>query len=314
MSSSAKSSAARFGALGFMAVALGCAAFAAYLVGHTMSSKYTGTRVVPVVVASHALHAGTTLGKDDLEVREWPEDAAPKQSFASVEALLDKHGGATVTVGILAGEPVVGSRLSSSATGTGIAALVRPNMRAFALKVNDSVGFTGLVYPGAYVNVVATVRDPFGRGPSSRIAVQNARVLSLGMDSDVATRKVRETEEDKLSGKPQNGGTFVTLEVTPEESEILAVAKAEGRIDLVLRNATDDADVDTTGATPDSFSAFATSATGVPATAAAAQAPPARGHRQIHRKKRSIQIIAADDSDTPTSKSRPAHIETYNAN
>ncbi len=313
MSSSTKSSAARFGALGFMAVALGCAAFAAYLVGHTMSSNYTGTRVVPVVVAAHELHAGTTLGTEDLVVRQWPEDAAPAQSFASVDALLAKHGGATVTVGILAGEPVVGSRLSSSATGTGIAALVRPNMRAFALKVEDSVGFTGLVYPGAFVDVVATVRDPFGRGPSSRIAVQNARVLSLGMDADVATRKVRDKEADKLSGKPQDGGTFVTLEVTPEESEILAVAKAEGRIDLVLRNATDDADVDTSGATPDSFSAFATSATGMPKVAGRApEPPPARGHTRVHRTKRSIQIIASDDSDSP--KSHPAHIETYNAN
>lgn len=310
---SPRSGAARFGALGFMAVALGCAAFAAYLVGNAMSASYTGTRVVPVVVAAGELSAGASLSRADVKVVEWPETAVPAGSFATVEELFAAHDGASPTVGILAGEPIVGKRLSGTNAGAGIAALVSPNMRAFALKVEDSVGFTGLVYPGAYVDVVATIRDPFGRGPSSRIAVQNARVLSLGMDADVATRRVREEHADRLTGSAQSGGTFVTLEVTPDEAEILSIARAEGTIDLILRNATDDAEVDTPGATPDRFSAFAR----VPddgAVAAAEPAAPAPRRIRLERRKRRIQIVASEERDSPTQPRTSSKIETYNAN
>jgi pilus assembly protein CpaB len=318
---STKASAAKVGALGFMAVALGCAGFAAYLIGDMMSSSYSGTKVVPVVVAASDLRAGEPIRPEALAVKEWPEDAAPAGSFATVEALVAAHENATPTVGILAGEPVVSSRMSSSKSGTGIASLIRKNMRAVALQVDDSVGFTGLVYPGAYVDIIATIRDPLGRGPSSRIAVQNARVLSLGMDADVATRRVREDKVDKLTGTSSQGGTFVTLEVTPDEAEVLAIARAEGKIDMVLRNATDDEIVDTGGATPNKFSAFApdviatneAALNGTTPVPAAAAKPEARGVK-VTRSRRQIQIVAHDEADRPSATATSGRIEMYNAN
>jgi pilus assembly protein CpaB len=311
--SSAKVSVAKFGAIGFMAVALGCAALAAFLVGDMMSSSYTGTKVVPVVVAKTELRPGMPISAADLEVREWPETAISPGSYATVESLLEANQGTTPTVGILPGEPVVASRLSSTKSGTGIASLIRPSMRAIALQVHDSVGFTGLVYPGAFVDVIATIRDPQGRGPSSRIAVQNARVLSLGMDADVATRKVESQKADRLTGTPQQGGTYVTLEVTPDEAEILSIARNEGEIDIILRNSTDDEFVDTTGATPNKFSAFAEDAieANLPQIAAS-DGPKKKKPVKVRRKNRRIQIVAHDEKETPPKPVRK--IETYNAN
>lgn len=315
--SSVKVKAARFGALGFMAVALGCAALAAFVVGDMMSAEYTGSRVVPVVVATAELHAGEPLVASDLAVRDWPEDAVPPGAFHAVEALLENHAGASVTVGILPGEPVTQARLATNQTGTGVAALIRPNMRAFAMKVDDSIGFTGLVYPGAFVDLIATMRDPEGRGPSARIAVQNARVLSVGMDADVATRKQQTRKADKLSGSSQSSGTFVTLEVTPAEAEILSVAKREGTVDLVLRNAADDLVIDTDGATPAEFSAFA-----IEPDAEDAEEPKKKTAREdrkvrVKRQNRRIQLVASDEPDSPAAK-KPAKntgaIETYHAN
>lgn len=313
---SAKSSAAKVGAIGFMAVALGCAALAAYLVGNMMSSKYTGTRVVPLVVAKADLKAGAPITADDFIVREWPEDGIPAGAFHDIEQLMTAHEGATPTVGILAGEPIVAARLSSVSSGTGIASLIRPNMRAFALKVDDSVGFTGLVYPGAFVDIIATVRDPMGRGPSSRIAVQNARVLSLGMDADVATRQVRQSKADRLTGTQNDGGTFVTLEVTPEEAEVLSIARNEGQIDMVLRNASDDQLVETDGATPNKFSAFAPTESPETEVATADTRPSKKDSVRVTRSRRQIQIVAHEESDRPATArpSATSKIETYNAN
>lgn len=316
---SAKANAAKFGAIGFMAVALGCAALAAFLVGDMMRSSYSGTKVVPVVVAKKNLPAGTNINASLLEVVDWPENQVPAGSFATVEGLLKKHDGALPTVGILRGEPVVSARLSSSKTGTGMAALIRPNMRAIAMKVDDSVGFTSLVYPGAYVDVIATIRDPMGRGPSARTAVQNARVLSVGRDSDVATRKTRVQKVDRLSGNTQNGGTYLTLEVTPSEAEILAVAQREGRIDVVLRNATDDAVVETAGATPDKFSAFRKDDKAEDGTEPKKVSKSSKRRRvKVRRRNKRIQLVAHEGGDTPAPRTRKSKssgtIETYNAN
>jgi pilus assembly protein CpaB len=304
--STVKVGAARVGALGFLALALGCAALAAFALGNTMRSSYSGTRVEPVVVAKSELRAGQALTADLFEVRDWPADAVPEGSFTSVEVLLAAAAGSTPTVGILAGEPLTSGRLSSGKDGTGIGALVHPNMRAIAIEVDHASGYTGLLYPGAIVDVVATVRDPMGRGPSSRIAVQNARVLSVGLDTDVATRKVQRTE----GGLDQSAdrGTYVTLEVAPSEVEVLAVARTEGRIDLVLRNAGDDALVDTPGATPDKFSAFAVPEV-VVADAEPELAPVAGRKPTVKRRDRHIQIVASDKSDVPASRSGAIEVQ-----
>jgi pilus assembly protein CpaB len=298
--STVKVGAARFGALGFLAVALGCAALAAFALGNTMRSSYSGSRVEPVVVAKTELRAGQALTADLFEVREWPSDAVPAGSFPSIDLLLASAAGATPTVGLLAGEPLTSGRLSSGKDGTGIGALVHPSMRAIAIEVDHASGYTGLLYPGAMVDVVATVRDPMGRGPSSRIAVQNARVLSVGLDTDVATRKVQRTD----GGLDQSAdrGTYVTLEVAPSEVEVLAVARTEGRIDLVLRNAGDDQLVDTTGATPDKFSAFATPEVAIADAEPEIAPEPEARKPTVKRRDRHIQIVASDKPDVPAAR------------
>jgi pilus assembly protein CpaB len=255
MTASFRIGVARIGALGFLAVALGCAALAAFAFGRVLDSRYSGDRVVPVVVATAPISAGQTLRADLLATRDWPADAVPAGAYGSVDEILSGHPGASPMVGILAGEPVVAARLSSSAAGTGIAPLVARGRRAIALRIDDAAGETGLVYPGATVDVVTTVRDPLGRGPSARIAVQRARVLSVGRATDIATAQPPVTDDGDL--RASDRATFVTLEVTPDEAEVLAVARNEGRIDVVLRNAADDEPTDTRGATPDRFSAFA---------------------------------------------------------
>jgi pilus assembly protein CpaB len=305
--SSVSAGASRFGALGFLALALACAAVAAFAIGNLMKSNYSGVRVAPVVVAKEELRAGVPMTAAQLEVRDWPEDALPAGSFASVEEMLANAKGATPSVGILPGEPVVTGRLSSSRSGTGVATLLQPNMRAFAVSVDAAAGYTGLLYPGAYVDVVATMRDPMGRGPSARIAVQHARVLSVGMDTDVATRRV-ERGSDGLD-KTADRGTFVTLEVAPEDAEVLAVARSEGRIDLVLRHATDDRLVETPGARPEKFAAADPEPEITEETAEVAPTP-ARAPT-VKRTKRAIQLVASDKADAPAKSS--GSIEVLNA-
>src|SRR5688572_8293232 len=259
MSTSPRTRATQVGGLAFIAVALLCAAFAAFLVNRMITAKgYTGDRVRPVVVAKRALQAAQPITPDDVHVVNWPEKSMPGGTVSSVKALFADNQILIPTTAILEGEPIVPSRLASSTQGTGLAALVREGYRAVAVRADESVGRARLVYPGAFVDVIATVRDTEGRGSSSRIAVSDVKVLAVEAETDVATRaaRARQAQEQGQQAASQNlGSTVVTLEVSPEDAEVLAVISRTGTIDLALRNGSDRKPVDTRGAIPMMFSA-----------------------------------------------------------
>jgi len=246
--------------VGFAAVALGCAGLAAYLLARMMDAKgYNKDKVRPVVVAKRALPAAQPFGEDDLQVVQWPESSVPPGAVSEPKALFAATKTPVPTSAILPGEPVLPARLAGARQGTALAALVREGYRAVAVKTDDSVGRSGLVYPGAFVDVMATVRDPNGRGPSTRIAVYDVRVLAVESEPDVATRRPRTTENGNAvdqAQKSSGNGTVVTLEVVPADAEVVSLAAREGKVDLALRNGADRAKVETKGAIPLMFSAF----------------------------------------------------------
>src|SRR5262249_6771979 len=199
MSTTPRTRATQMGAIAFFAVGLLCAGFAAYLVKNMISARgYTGDRVRPVVVAKHALPAAQPITPDDVDIMNWPEKHVPEGVVSDPKLLFAGGKPLIPTTGILEGEPIVPSRLANQQQGTYLAALVRDGYRAVAVKVDDSVARSGLVYPGAHVDVVATVNVE-NHGWISRVGVQNVRVLAVESDTDVATRRPRRPEGENSS-------------------------------------------------------------------------------------------------------------------
>ncbi|MFH0903381.1 MAG: Flp pilus assembly protein CpaB [Pseudomonadota bacterium] len=238
---------ARVGGFGFAAMALGCAALAAYLVGQLLSSRgYTKEPVQPVVVAKIPLPAAQPIERESLQVVNWPVSSVPAGAVGQIEDLFREGKRPIPTSGILQGEPVVVARLARQDQGTGLAVLVRTGYRAVAVEASGAIGRSRLVYPGARVDVISTIKDPKGSGASTRIAVENALVLAVEAETDVVTRKAAVEGE----AKTENPDTIVTIEVTPADAEIVSLAQREGKIDLALRNASDETMTPTPGATP----------------------------------------------------------------
>jgi pilus assembly protein CpaB len=105
------------------------------------------------------------------------------------------------------------------------------------VKVDEASGVAGFVAPDNHVDVVVTVdKGDYSKNPISKVVFQNLRVLGIG-----------QRIEARPGDKPQVVPT-VTLEVTPEEGEQLALAAQEGRISLVLRGQEDARLVSTPGA------------------------------------------------------------------
>jgi pilus assembly protein CpaB len=195
------------------------------------SSTTTATEMKDVVLAGRPLQIGTTVKPADLKVVKIATNSYPKGAFERVEDVIDRP----VISNILMDEPVLEGRLAVRGSGLGLAPVIPVGMRAVSVRVNDVVGVAGFVLPGMKVDVLVTGRPPDMAGTLTTTVLQNILVLSAG-----------QTVQADANGQAINAPT-VTLLVSPEQAEILALAGNEGRIQLVLRNSTDQSVAPTPG-------------------------------------------------------------------
>jgi pilus assembly protein CpaB len=176
---------------------------------------------------------GSTINPNQVALSPWPKDNYPKDVVVDPKVAV----GRTALRDFVRGEPVVESKLVPLNKASGLLSLrVPPGMRAFSVKVNEVVGVGGFIVSDSRVDVVVTTslssrnqQDQF-----SKIVLEDIRVLAAG----------RETEQK--DNKPVTVNT-VTLAVTPEEAEKLALATNDGKIQLVMRNFADNTLVMTGG-------------------------------------------------------------------
>jgi pilus assembly protein CpaB len=174
---------------------------------------------------------GSILDRGSVALRGVPESLFPAGAFSRVEDVLERP----VISAIQADEPVVEARLAVKGSGMGLGPLIPPGMRAMSVRVNDQVGVAGFVLPGMRVDVLVTGKAPNHPDTETQTVLQNITVLSAG-------------QTIQTDGKSQPiVAPVVTLLVTPAEAEALTLSNIEGRIQLVLRNSTDQAAVATHG-------------------------------------------------------------------
>jgi pilus assembly protein CpaB len=243
--------AAKFGAMGFAILALTCAAFAAFVLSRMIVARgLDQEKKLPVVVTTRAISAGEPVTREALRVAVFVESNVPLGAIQDIEALFKDGKTKVAATGITAGEPLIASRLADAALGTAMAVRITSGYRGVAVKVDNSVARAGLLYPGARVDVVGTIRNSRSFVTSSRVTIENVRVLSVESRLDVETYKPAGTENNGPGSQKSESDTVVTIEVTPEQAELVVLAEHEGKLDLMLRNATDSTPVATPGATP----------------------------------------------------------------
>jgi len=187
-----------------------------------------------VVAAATALQPGTPISADNLTEISWPVNVP-------LDGLIEKKDDVTGRVliyALAANEPVLRRDLGASGS-LGLAAKIPDGMRATAVKTNEVMNIAGFIFPGSHVDVLVTLRSDYNSAnAATRTVLQDVQVLSTGTKID-----------PDPDGKPENVAV-VTLLVTPEQSEKLAlaqnqVAQNQGTIHFVLRNNGDSAKPDT---------------------------------------------------------------------
>lgn len=208
---------------------------AAVSVSRYLSDAQANTRSMnKVVVAKVEIPLGTKIAAEQLSTVEFPSNAMPDGTFESA----DKIVGRVSVVNVAAREPVTDFKLAPEGSAGGLSAVIPEGYRAMTVKVDDVIGVAGFLQPGTMVDVL-TVIEPASNSsgnPISKIVLQNVKVLASGQNLD-KPKDQRETDTVKA----------VTLQVTPEQAEKLALASSEGKLRLMLRNQVDQGDEQTKG-------------------------------------------------------------------
>jgi Flp pilus assembly protein CpaB len=101
------------------------------------------------------------------------------------------------------------------------------------IEVDATAGVEGWATPGAHVDVQVTYRDPEDNIDKTRVAVEDAVVLSY----NGRTEKIKDPEQGEINRVDPT--STVTLAVTADDSLKLRTAGAIGRISLALRSSND---------------------------------------------------------------------------
>jgi pilus assembly protein CpaB len=201
-------------------IAIGVAAFTYQALNNRLKPVEDMTQIV---VAALPVSVGAKLTDADVRIASWPKANPIEGTFHTVAEVV----GRGVLVPMIPNEPVLLSKLAAEGSGAGLMSTIPDGMRGVSVKVNDVIGVAGFVVPGSRVDVILSGSPTSGNIEMSKVFLENIQVLAAGQNV---------TNDD--NGRPMNV-QVVTLLVTPEQSEKVALASVDGRIQLALRNPLD---------------------------------------------------------------------------
>lgn len=197
----------------------------------TASVDPSAPALVSVVVANQDIPFGTTIEAHKLTTIQWPTDAVPPGTFRDFETLLPTGGTEPRRAkrAMAQGELVLANKISQFGEKVTIVQTLAAGKRAMAVRVSAETSVGGFVTPGDNVDVMLTQ----GGGDDMRVVtiLQNLRVVGVDQQAD-------ETQEQAQVART------VTVEVTPEEGQKLALAQRAGTLSLTLRNIPQEGDAE----------------------------------------------------------------------
>ncbi len=206
-----------------------------YRVVKEMAARGAGQEEA-VVVAKVNLGIADTVTPQAIELKAWPRTSVPEGALRSIK---DAEG-RVVRSSIVAGEPLIEGKLAPELAGKGgiMPMLVPEGQRGVTIRVDEAIRESGFVLPNSRVDVLVSMARTKGSDEKiAKVILQDVPVLAAGQSVELRDNKPVTV-------------TTVTLALTPEQTERLAVAQSEGRLMLTTRNLRDNKIVQTRGATP----------------------------------------------------------------
>lgn len=191
-------------------------------------------QVAQVLIAGKNLQEGDKIKSGDLIWQKWPLDTVNSnyitpQVLNSLSMTLESLTGSVVRETFLQGEPILIKGFIKQGERSILSAIVAPGKRAISIDVTPTTASSGLVTPGDIVDIVlsyTSTTTPEGEPKTARSKTILEGIKVLAIDANLTT------SEGKINASPR----VATLEVTPEQAQILVGSVKEGVLSLSLRS------------------------------------------------------------------------------
>jgi len=196
----------------------------------TLTDEMIGLENVPKTFIEPSAIVFERTSKDEEENEE--------EMKKSLRAII----GTVAIVPIKRGEQITYNKITEPGIRTGLSPQVAPGRRAIAMNVSNQSSVSKLIKPGDRVDVIAVL--DMGGGKDTKISktiLQDVVVLSVGQNvTNNIARKV-ELEGNKIAYRSlteDSSYDTITLEVEPEQAQVVALVAGNGEnaLTLVLRN------------------------------------------------------------------------------
>jgi pilus assembly protein CpaB len=182
-----------------------------------------------VLVARNAIARGQILKPQDFSWQIWPEGGIDRNYIQAGTRPAEAFTGWVARDPFVPGEPITEAKIVSPGSRGFLAAALAPGMRAVSVPVTATSGISGFVFPGDQVDILITHPLPVSGNSNetqhraSETVLHDVRVIAV---------------DQKLDSKGNEAlvAHTATLEVTPKQSEIIAVATEMGKLSLSLRS------------------------------------------------------------------------------
>lgn len=223
-----------------LVIALGAAAAAGWLamtlVQPPPAEPVAETQAAPVMPTEEVLVAAADIGMggavkpETLAWRVWPKEGLSEGYILRTERpdAITELQGTLARSPFLIGEPIKEAKLVRTDRGF-LSAVLPKGMRAVAVRVNAASTAGGFILPNDRVDIILTRASVSGGQPTSETMLTNVRVLAIDQVVDDA-----QSEQKSVVAQDT-----ATLELTPEQSELVIQAQQMGTISLVLRSLED---------------------------------------------------------------------------
>lgn len=195
----------------------------------------TQVKTTEVLVAGSDVAVGQIVNEGNLRWVAWPADAASHGYITKAsggQAKMRELSGSIARSALLAGEPINPLKLIKAGQGGVLAAVLPSGMRAVSTKISPASAAGSLILPNDHVDVIL-IREMRGKNGGqdyvSDTLFRNVRVIAVGQQIETKKGKKAADSDAKTA----------TLELTPRQSEMLALANKMGEITLTLRSVAD---------------------------------------------------------------------------
>src|SRR5215475_8277787 len=158
-------------------ISLAFAVTAAWIARNWVQSRLNAGPADPgqqVIVAALEIPFGTKVEARHLSTITLPRNAAVGNHYAKVDDVV----GLIALQKIISGEILLKERFADRQAGSTLAAIVKPDMRAVTVRVDDVIGVAGFLMPGNHVDVVAAHLESNQRAVT-RTVLHDLNVLAV---------------------------------------------------------------------------------------------------------------------------------------